>query len=311
MQITIIGAGVSGLTTGIILLAAGHEVVILSAKMPAQSTSAKAAAIWFPYEVKPRAKANAWSLYSFHQFEALYKEANSGVSKTRLSVLIEKEEDAWWKDALPAGSLRTAKAEECPAGYPRAYVAEVPLVETQLYLQYLLQRFRKAGGLVHIKEVTELSSLLTSNDYVVNCTGLGAKKLIGDESLYPIQGQIVKAEPEPNFDAVIADFAFDEKQQALAYIVARRDCLVLGGTNVKNASSTLPNPQITEEIIARCRQLAPQLGDIRIQSVEVGLRPGRPTIRLEKEGRIIHNYGHGGGGFTVSWGCAKEVLTLL
>ena len=38
-------------------------------------------------------------------------------------------------------------------------------------------------------------------------------------------------------------------------------------------------------------------------------------MRLEIEelpgGRaLIHDYGHGGGGFTLSWGCAEEVLKL-
>jgi D-amino-acid oxidase len=46
----------------------------------------------------------------------------------------------------------------------------------------------------------------------------------------------------------------------------------------------------------------------------VGLRPFRKSgVRLERDqlrdGRaVIHNYGHGGGGFTLSWGCAREVL---
>jgi D-amino-acid oxidase len=47
---------------------------------------------------------------------------------------------------------------------------------------------------------------------------------------------------------------------------------------------------------------------------KVGLRPGRPEIRLEREdGPIprIHNYGHGGSGITLSWGCAEETLRLV
>jgi D-amino-acid oxidase len=42
----------------------------------------------------------------------------------------------------------------------------------------------------------------------------------------------------------------------------------------------------------------------------VGLRPGRTAVRLERMGNIIHNYGHGGGGYTVAWGCASEVGRL-
>jgi D-amino-acid oxidase len=43
----------------------------------------------------------------------------------------------------------------------------------------------------------------------------------------------------------------------------------------------------------------------------VGLRPVRPEVRLEAVGRVIHCYGHGGAGVTVSWGCAEEVLGLV
>jgi len=49
----------------------------------------------------------------------------------------------------------------------------------------------------------------------------------------------------------------------------------------------------------------------------VGLRPGRPTVRLEEDARdepgprILHNYGHGGAGITISWGCADELTALV
>ncbi len=47
-----------------------------------------------------------------------------------------------------------------------------------------------------------------------------------------------------------------------------------------------------------------------------GLRPYRPSgfvVRAEKAGDalIIHNYGHGGGGITLSWGTARLAVDLL
>jgi len=50
--------------------------------------------------------------------------------------------------------------------------------------------------------------------------------------------------------------------------------------------------------------------------VSVGLRPSRKEVRLEIEslssGRwAIHNYGHGGAGVTLSWGCADEVTRIV
>jgi D-amino-acid oxidase len=45
------------------------------------------------------------------------------------------------------------------------------------------------------------------------------------------------------------------------------------------------------------------------------LRPGRPQVRVEasllRDGRtVVHNYGHSGAGFLLSWGCALDVVDL-
>ncbi|MFM7282729.1 MAG: FAD-dependent oxidoreductase [Planctomycetia bacterium] len=64
-------------------------------------------------------------------------------------------------------------------------------------------------------------------------------------------------------------------------------------------------------IIERCARLEPGLRDATVLGTSVGLRPARSAVRLEPEsspaGRIVHNYGHGGAGVTLSWGCAQEV----
>jgi D-amino-acid oxidase len=75
------------------------------------------------------------------------------------------------------------------------------------------------------------------------------------------------------------------------------------------------NPQTAQEILEKCRLLEPALSQAAILGHAVGLRPGRREVRLELEwlagGRaVIHNYGHGGAGFTLSWGCAREVVEL-
>lgn len=46
-----------------------------------------------------------------------------------------------------------------------------------------------------------------------------------------------------------------------------------------------------------------------------GLRPGRPSVRLQIEeldrARIVHDYGHGSVGVMLSWGCARDAVALL
>ena len=310
-QINVIGCGVSGMSCAIVLMNAGYEVTILTEKLPGETTSSKAAAIWFPYEVRPQQKANHWSNYSYHRFQEFIGLENSGISMIDLIVIIEKEEDAWWKEALPKSAIRKAKPEEMPPPYSVAYVLNVPLIETQLYLKFLLNKFKKMGGKVLEGKILDPSKFMRDDQILVNCSGLGAAELFNDQSVYPIQGQIVKIDKQAGIPCITAEFGFDEEDEELAYIVPRKDCIVLGGTARKNEISTIPDDDETDAIISRCKIIAPKLENVNIQMVEVGLRPGRSEIRLERVGNVIHNYGHGGGGFTVSWGCAQDVLNLI
>ena len=72
---------------------------------------------------------------------------------------------------------------------------------------------------------------------------------------------------------------------------------------------------MAEAIVRRCAALRPQLAGARVLGHRVGLRPVRDAVRLEREplsgGRVlVHNYGHGGAGITVAWGCAEEAARL-
>lgn len=311
-QIKIIGCGVSGLSVAIALLEADYLVEIITEKLPADTTSAKAAAIWFPYAVNPRDKVSKWSKLAYNKFKKLAEDERTGVSMVWLSVLIENEADAWWKAAIPEEGIRKARVEELPCGFPLGYKTHVPLIETPIYLQYLLDRFIALKGELTINKLDAIDELISTDSLLINCTGLGSKHLLNDEELYPIQGQILKIDVQESVDCIVAELPFEGTFDKAAYVISRRDCIVLGGTAIKGKESIEPNNKDTVEIIQRCKQIAPHLSGINIQSVIVGLRPGRSEIRLEWEGKhIIHNYGHGGAGFTVSWGCAAEVAKMI
>ncbi|WP_436790744.1 FAD-dependent oxidoreductase [Yinghuangia sp. YIM S10712] len=76
-----------------------------------------------------------------------------------------------------------------------------------------------------------------------------------------------------------------------------------------------PWPRIGDAIIRRCTAYAPALRESRVLEYRVGLRPVRPEVCLVEEdaspGRLLHNYGHGGAGFTLSWGCAAEITAMV
>ena len=87
--------------------------------------------------------------------------------------------------------------------------------------------------------------------------------------------------------------------------------MIVGGTDEQGDWSRTPSPETATEILQRATRLVPELADAKVVGHRVGLRPVRPSVRLEAEGRVIHCYGHGGAGVTLSWGCANEVTQLV
>lgn len=309
MKIKIVGSGVIGLTTAIALQEDGHEVQILTKNLPMETTSAVAGAIWMPFHVEPVQAVNRWSRTSYDIFEAMADEASSGVHMVDFLDFAVTPDFPNWTDAMPSGRMRRAATYELPAGYDFGFVAQVPMIETPIYLPFLQEKYEKNGGEITICEAKNLQELAAQADWLVNCTGLAAGKLTGDKDVFPIRGQILKVENMPGL-RYLSD---DEGPNALAYVFPRKDGTVLGGTAVLNNDDECPNEKDTVEILRRCSNLLPALASAVVKSVAVGLRPGRKTIRLERESstNIIHNYGHGGGGYTVSWGCAREVVALI
>jgi D-amino-acid oxidase len=310
-RIGIIGGGVIGLTSALHLLRNGCHVHVFTDQKLSITTSNKAAAIWLPYLALPIESVNKWSKTSYFKYEEICKNPLSGVSLVDLTVLVN-DENIWWKDSLPPSKITSAINSEIPDGFDSAYIIKSPLIETQIYLKYLAKEIISLGGIIEIKHIDSIRDIAYSYDFIVNCSGLGSIDLTNDKELYPIKGQLLKVKNQPNIRHVIADFAFDKEGQNLAYTIPRQDYLILGGTAIKGDFSEEPNSKLAEGIFERCLKISNgKLKKEEIILLDVGLRPGRKIIRLEKEGKIIHNYGHGGAGFTVSWGCAEEVFELI
>ena len=95
------------------------------------------------------------------------------------------------------------------------------------------------------------------------------------------------------------------------YVVPRARTVIVGGTDEDGDWSRTPSPETATGILRRATRLVPELAGAKVVGHRVGLRPVRPSVRLEAEGRVIHCYGHGGAGVTLSWGCANEVTQLV
>jgi len=308
MNIPLIGCGVIGLTCGIRLLEQGHTVTIFAKDLPPHTTSNWAAAIWFPYKAYPEDKVLAWSKISYDECYKLADDPQAGIRDTiLLQVFGEKTADPWWLEAVR--NFRRPTAAELPAGFADGYIVTVPVIDTRVHMAYLVNRFQQLGGQINQIEITDLDELDAPDNLIINCAGLGSRQLVNDEAVYPIRGQIVRVKSATARNSYLSNYS----ATAATYVIPRLEDVILGGTAVPHDWNEEPNPETAAAILANAHQLAPELGDIEILEHGVGLRPGRHEVRLEEEVRpngrvIIHNYGHGGAGFTLSWGCAAEVV---
>ena len=311
MQIVVVGCGVSGLSSAIRLQEGGHEVRIWTRDVPPNITSNIAAAIWHPYKAFPIDRVVGWGQRTYAVLRELAQTPATGVTLTEgLEVYREPVDDPWWRDCIE--HFRRATPEELGSEYKDGYVFDSAVVETPIYLTYLISRFQGLGGVIEQREVTSLSDPLAQSDIVVNCTGLGARTLLDDAELFPIRGQILRT-TRPDIERIMLD---EDEEYGVTYVVPRSGDCILGGTAQVGNWSLEPSNEDAAGIIDRCSHLAPAVRGVTVLEQLVGLRPGRTTVRLEVEkaadGKlVVHNYGHGGAGITLSWGCAEEVSGLV
>jgi D-amino-acid oxidase len=112
---------------------------------------------------------------------------------------------------------------------------------------------------------------------------------------------------------MVEQFGLDEwwlAEDGPTYVVPRATDIVVGGTDAPGEWSRTPSAATAEDILRRGTALVPELAKARVLRHKVGLRPKRPEVRLERVGDVIHCYGHGGAGVTLSWGCAADVAAL-
>ncbi|MCR9245011.1 MAG: FAD-binding oxidoreductase [bacterium] len=312
MQIVVVGGGVIGLTAAVELLGRGHDVTIWRREPGIATVSGVAAAVWYPYLAEPRERVLGWSHVTYGRLVALVDEVDAGVAMLPVVELFGSEMAA--PDWLPAGARATA-VDPTPFGddLRSAWQVEVPLCEPARYLPWLERQVRERDGRIVEREVHDWTEPLAIAERVVNCTGLGARDLCGDTELEAVRGQVVRVAGADLPFGIIDD---TDASQPI-YVMPRSGDVVLGGTATRDHSArdALAVAPVDRERIRRaCARRVPAVAGLSMISEAVGLRPYRSTVRLEvdpDESRLLHNYGHGGSGFTLAWGCARELATRL
>lgn len=304
-RVAIIGAGVSGLTCAVVLQSDFHVTVF--AKDIEKTTGDVAGAIWYPYNIEPKHDVDRWGLESYNDFRDLANDLATGVSMVEFCIVnnTAKRDFPDWSTAMQRRDL--APEESKPYRY--GFAIMVPLIETPIYMPWL----RKQVDRIEQRTIASFDELTADFDLVVNCAGLGARQLCDERNdLHSGRGVLLIGKIAGRSDRRFMVAA--EVPNELTYILTRRDDIVLGGTDELREDDEVSD-ELKSQIYARCVMMDPTLPkdyDAEVFKPHHAFRPERSKVRLapDADPRIIHNYGHGGAGFTVSWGCAREVARL-
>jgi D-amino-acid oxidase len=308
-RVAVVGAGVSGLTCAVVFAERGYQTAIFAEETGQRTTSAAAAAVWFPYDAEPADAVIAWALETYKILIDLVRDPATGVSMIELGQFSRagKGEIPQWAIRLGA---RQINSDEVLPMFTYGFTMNVPLMDTTIYLDYLAERFLAASGdineNVHLEKLEDISPEF---DLIVNCAGIGAKTLVPDVDLEPHRGQVIIV---PKIDNLSCAIVCDDPP--LMYAIPRRNDCVFGGTNELSDNRDI-DPTVTSRVVAECSRVL-NIDNPKVLAARVGLRPFRKSgVRLERgklrDGRVvIHNYGHGGSGFTLSWGCAEKLLQI-
>lgn len=300
-RVIVVGAGVVGLSCAVRLLEEGHDVAVLARDLPLETTSAVAAALWYPYRAYPVERVIGWAATTYTRLAQLATDPDTGVTLRRGTELLRRAAaEPWWASAVPH-----LEAVPGAAPYVQAWSFTAPVVEMPVYLRWLAGRVETLGGTI---TRMALPALPDRAEVVVNAAGLGARLLAADGSVQPVRGQVVIVE-QVGLDHWLLD------GDGPTYVVPRADDIVVGGSDEEGEWNHRPDPAVARDILDRAIALEPALGSARVLGQRVGLRPARPSVRLERverSGRVlVHCYGHGGAGVTLSWGVADEVCSLV
>jgi D-amino-acid oxidase len=232
-RFAVLGCGAVGLASARLLQQRGAEVTIYAKDLPPQTTSNIAGGQWAPTSVMDRARRTpesdallARASRLAHRAYQRLPAAEFGIRWLENYVLSNAPLEDWWeqglvRDLYPDWHDLAPREHPFPARYARRFTTM--LIEPPIYLTAMLREVRLAGGRIVVRELASRDEVRgLPEPVIVNCTGLGAKALFGDEELEPVRGQLTFLLPQPEVDYIVITDGL--------YMFPRRDGILLGGT---------------------------------------------------------------------------------
>ncbi|KAG8424456.1 D-amino acid oxidase, variant 2 [Metarhizium acridum] len=339
-------AGVSGLTTALLLSKSNANVVTIIAKhMPGdydiEYASPWAGANFLPMSTRENSR---WERRIWPEIKRITEEVPEAGIHFQTSRIFRRDKDMrgpscpsdpmfdhdpWFQSVLP--DYKELDAASLPAGHDSGCEFTSVCINTAMYLQWLVGQCIKNGVVLkravisHIREAKDYSHAGKPADVIVNATGLGSLGLGGveDQAMAPSRGQTVLVRNE--LHPMITTSGTEDGLPEILYTMQRPagGGTILGGTYDIGNWESVPDPNIALRIMRRVVEVCPEIaGGKGIDGLSVirhgaGLRPYRKTgVRVDRERlddgtHIVHNYGHAGWGYQGSYGCAEGVVELV
>lgn len=340
MSITVIGAGIQGISTAIALESAGYDTEIVSEKFSyldgedqKSVTTNYAAASVFPVKVEHSdLTQNELISKGESTYEPFYDQRNIPVRKQDHYKVYEEDLNFEMPNRMNIKSIKELNQHKIPKRrgeeIKSGYKCEEYFVEMPEYIPLLFDYYKYIGGSLKKKKVTR-NEIIDINTTVINCSGNGSGELFSDDSLVPVRGHLLRLPYKGSSPLRFAYTYTPSEYNSYTYMYPRKDEILFGGTYLEGEfkeegswigdkmdqpTVTIDGLEIPERLYKVNMNIIDQYVNIHNKDlgVKYGYRPYRKEgIRIEKENNVIHNYGHGGAGVTLSWWSAQRVTEIL
>lgn len=323
----IIGCGVIGLTTGICLNLSGYDTKIVTESIPnfknyLNKSDTKIATEYAAASVKPSSidynrqekfinQILSDSIEVFDFFTSI-----DSVNYTRHYIGGDEFNKPFYSDTVinyrentnnPPGEVNESARFKCH------------FIDMPQYIKLLIDTYKNTGGKIREKKINTLDDIQNP----INCTGLGSKELISDHNMKKLKGYLAYVETGNRIkkNGNIISYAYNIDGKSI-YCYTQKDRMILGGTVIEDDSDEnfefydTKLKSVPKHIIYDNRSIISDYFGTDIFEYDIygvcGYRPYRiGGLRIEKDNQIIHNYGHGGCGVTLSWGSALKVCEII